>query len=52
MEGFTQALGKLADGFLNEGGFLMENYFENMNTRVPSETILLLTHEFEKLSIH
>ena len=26
--------------------------FQNMNTRVPSESILLLTHEFEKLSIH
>ena len=26
--------------------------FPNMNTRVPSEPILLLTHEFEKLSIH
>ena len=35
-----------------EGGFLMENYFKNMNTGVPSELILLLTHEFEKLSIH
>ena len=30
----------------------MENYFKNMNTRVPSEPILLLTHEFEKLSIN
>ena len=26
--------------------------FQNMNTRVPNEPILLLTHEFEKLSIH
>ena len=26
--------------------------FQNMNTRVPSEPILLLTHEFEKLSIY
>ena len=26
--------------------------FQNMNTRVPSERILLLTHEFEKLTIH
>ena len=25
---------------------------KNMNTRVPSEPILLLAHEFEKLSIH
>ena len=31
---------------------LMENYFKNMNIRVPSEPILLLAHEFEKLSIH
>ena len=26
--------------------------FQNMNTRVRSEPILLLTHEFKKLSIH
>ena len=26
--------------------------FQNMNTRVPNEPILLPTHEFEKLSIH
>ena len=26
--------------------------FQNMNTRVPNEPILLLNHEFEKLSIH
>ena len=26
--------------------------FQNMNTMVPSEPILLLSHEFEKLSIH
>ena len=32
--------------------YMMENYFKNMNTRVPSEPILLLTHEFEKVSIH
>ena len=25
--------------------------FPNMNTRVPSELIFLLTHEFEKLAI-
>ena len=36
---------------------MMENYFKNMNTRVLSEPILLLLlllliHEFEKLSIH
>ena len=27
-------------------------YSQNMNTRVPSEPILLLTIQFEKLSIH
>ena len=26
--------------------------FPNMNTRVPSESIFLLTHEFKKLTIH
>ena len=26
--------------------------FQNMNTRVPSEPLFLLTHEFKKLSIH
>ena len=35
----------------NPGG-MMENYFKNMNTKVPSEPILLLIHEFEKLSIY
>ena len=34
------------------GGVVMENYFKNMNTRVPSEPILLLIHQLEKLSIH
>ena len=37
----------------NPGG-MMENYFRNMNTRVPSEPILLLflIHQLEKLSIY
>ena len=26
--------------------------FLSMNTRVPSEAIFILTHEFEKLTIH
>ena len=35
----------------NPGG-IDGDLFQNMNTRVPSEPILLLSHEFEKLSIH
>ena len=36
---------------VNKGGIDGE-LFQNMNTRVPSEPIFLLTHEFEKSSIH
>ena len=36
-------------GFEREGD---GEYSQNMNTRVPSEPIFLLTHELEKLFIH
>ena len=32
--------------------YVMEKYSQNMNTRVPSEPIFLLIHEFEKKTIH
>ena len=40
--------------FLHYSGLIMcdGELFQNMNTRVPSEPILLLSHEFEKLSIY
>ena len=62
MESFTCTLGKLADSFPDKGSFPFgivfskkffdRELFQNMNTRVPIEPILLLIHEFLKLSIH
>ena len=46
------AFGNTNDDKHGGGGEFDGELFQNMNRRVPSEPIFLLTHEFEKLSIH